>query len=79
MSEYHFGCHDGHLCSEADEIAARYGATHTNHTDPNGRKTGWFSCPNRGHPHNQRIARLVLDDIFDVRVGGFYALRTSNS
>lgn len=73
MSEYFFGLHRGHLTSKADQIARRHGADHTNYTEPNGEKRGWFSGPNRGEPFDRQLARAVIADIEEA--GGFDALR----
>ena len=72
MSEFSFGLHYGHLTAKADQIARRHSAWHTNYTEPNGRKRGWFGCRNLGSPFDQATARAVLDDICDA--GGFEAL-----
>ena len=72
MGEYMFGLHSGHLTAKAEQIAKKHDAWHTNYTEPNGRKRGWFSCKNLGSPFDQATARAVLDDI--EAVGGFDAL-----
>ena len=72
MSEYMFGVHRGHLKKAADKIAEKHGAWHTNYTDPNGTKRGWFSCPNRGSPFDRAIESAVLSDI--KAAGGIDAL-----
>ncbi len=73
MSEFHFGLHDGHLVVKADRIAKQHGASHVNYTEPQGRKRGWFSCPNRGAPFDECVASAVLTDVEEA--GGFEALR----
>lgn len=72
MSEFNFGLHHGHLTEQANEIAERHGAWHVNYTETDGRKRGWFGCPNQGHPFDQAIAKAVLADIEEA--GGFEAL-----
>ena len=73
MSEYFFGLHSGHLTAKADQIAKRHGAGHINFTEPRGEKRGWFACPNRGSPFDQRTAELVMAAI--DAAGGLDALR----
>jgi hypothetical protein len=73
MSEYSFGLHSGHLTARADEIAKKHGADHTNYTEPRGEKRGWFSCDNRGEPHNSATAKAVWADI--DAAGGIDKLR----
>jgi hypothetical protein len=73
MTMYHFGLHTGHLTRQAQRIAARHGANHTNYTEPNGERRGWFSCPNRGDAFNRATARAVAADITEI--GGIDALR----
>jgi len=70
---YHFGLHAGHLRAQADRIAKRHGAMQVNHTEPGGRRRGWFECPNRGEPFDGRTAAAVMADI--DKVGGIDALR----
>jgi hypothetical protein len=72
MSEHFFGLHSGHLTAKADKIAAKHGAWHTNHTEPRGERRGWFSCPNRGWPHDDQTAKAVLAEI--DAMGGMEAL-----
>lgn len=72
MAEHMFGLHHGHLTAKADRIAEKHGAWHTNYTEPDGRKRGWFSCRNMGAPFDQSVARAVLQDI--EKAGGFDAL-----
>jgi hypothetical protein len=73
MSEYFFGLHAGHLTAKADRIAKRHGAAHSNHTEANGQRGGWFSCTNRGQPFDGAVADAVYRDI--DAVGGIDALR----
>jgi hypothetical protein len=63
MSEYFFALHSGHLPAKADKIARRHGAAHSNYTEPNGQKRGWFSCFNRGQPFDGEIRRAVIADL----------------
>lgn len=73
MSEYFFGLHAGHLTARADRIARRHGAWHVNYTEPRGERRGWFACPNRGNPFDERTATAVMADI--EAAGGIEALR----
>jgi len=73
MSEHFFGLHPGHLAARADAIAKRHGAYHVNHTESDGRKRGWFACPNRGEPFNGDTATRVMGDIHAL--GGVEAFR----
>jgi hypothetical protein len=74
MSEHMFLAHRGHLKPAAvGKIEKRHFVTHTNYTDANGDRRGWFSCPNHGSPFNERAAAAVLADI--EAAGGFEALR----
>lgn len=75
MSEYLFGCHDGHLVARADRIAAKHGAVHVNYTEPCGRRCGWFSCRNRGEPFDGSVASAVERDI--ALAGGIEALMSA--
>ena len=61
--EHLFGLHEGHLGPEADRIAEKHEATHTNHVEPGGLKRGWFSCDNRGEPFNSQTANAVMNEI----------------
>jgi hypothetical protein len=72
MSKFLFGEHDGHLHMRADQIARKYGAAHVNYIEPDGRRRGWFCCPDRGSPLNENCATTVLTAI--ERAGGFAAL-----
>ena len=63
MSESFFGLHKGHLASWADKIAAKHGASHTNHIEPCGEKQGWFSCQNRGEPFDSQTADVVIREV----------------
>jgi hypothetical protein len=72
MSEYSFGTHNGHLSRKASTIARKHGAWHTNYTEPNGQRRGWFGCVNRGSPFDEAIAKAVIADV--DRAGGFAAL-----
>jgi hypothetical protein len=72
MSKFLFGEHDGHLHMRADQIARKYGAAHVNYIEADGRRRGWFSCPDRGSPLNENCATTVLTAI--ERAGGFAAL-----
>jgi hypothetical protein len=72
MDEYFFGLHRGHLTAEADRIARRHGAWHVNCIESDGRRRGWFSCPNRGAPFDRATAKAVMADI--ERAGGIEAL-----
>ena len=74
MSETNFGEHDGHLTAEADHIARVHAAWHVNHTQPDGRRRGWFSCQDSG---NQHTAMAVLADI--DAAGGLEALRVKGN
>lgn len=77
MSEYFFGLHGGHLTAKADKIAKKHGAWHVNHEEFRGpgqvEKRGWFACPNRGNPFDERTANAVMADI--EAAGGIDALR----
>ena len=72
MSEYMFGLHSGHLTGLAEKIAKKHDAWHTNYTEPNGKRRGWFSCRNMGSPFNEAVAKAVLAGI--QAAGGFDAL-----
>ena len=72
MNEHFFGLHWEHLRVAADRIAKRHGAWHVNYTDPDGRRRGWFGCPNRGEPFDSERAGRVMADI--DRVGGLQSL-----
>jgi hypothetical protein len=65
--------HEGHLTVDADDIAGRHDAWHVNHTEPNGRKCGWFACSNLGDVYNMRIAKLVREAI--EKAGGIEGLQ----
>ena len=58
---------------ETCETAKRNGAWHVNHTEPRGRRRGWFGCPNRGEPFDRNTAAAVMDDI--DKAGGIDARR----
>ncbi len=73
MGVFLFGCHAGHLGAKADRIAHKHGAEHVNHTEPHGRRCGWFEAPNRGEPFNGARANGVWRDI--DKAGGLDALR----
>lgn len=76
MSEYFFGCHEGHLTRRAGMIARRVGGPdvgHINYTEPDGRMRGWFFGPNYGAPFDGILARKVMDAI--DAAGGIDGLR----
>lgn len=76
MSEYIFGCGDGHLPKSVARIAKRHNTTLINHVDP-GCKCGhgcdpfgckasrrhWFATDNRGEPFNSQVKEAVLRDV----------------
>jgi hypothetical protein len=68
-----FGLHSGHLTAHAERIAKKHGAWHINYTEPRGQRRGWFACPNRGSPFDQRVSDAVWADI--DAAGGIDALR----
>ncbi|MCK9520333.1 MAG: hypothetical protein WC251_03830 [Candidatus Izemoplasmatales bacterium] len=71
--EHFFGLHKGHLTGKADRIAEKHNASHTNYTEPSGKKRGWFSCENLGEPFDRNTEKAVMADI--EKAGGLDALR----
>ena len=68
MSQHHFGLHDGHYSRAqvriADQVEAEFSrdrVEHTNYTEPDGTKRGWWACRNRGEPFDHQTASAVLD------------------
>ena len=65
MSEFGFGRGHGtveeSMYKRIDEIAKKYGAGFTNPRLPEGQQY-WFFAPNRGEPHDSRLADTVLSE-----------------
>lgn len=71
MSEYMFGCFNGHLSAglvKKIETKFRHVTVH-NYTEPRGEKRGWFAGPNRGSPFDGAMAREVLSYARSVAKG----------
>lgn len=78
MTEHFFGLHDGHLDRDLiRDVLRQHGMDsavhHTNYTEPNDDRRGWFCCPGVGEPFDGLIAARTMAAI-EVE-GGLDAFR----
>ena len=67
MGEHMWGCTRRKLSltksRRIDKLATKHGATFQTVRESDGRELSWFSCINRGDPHNKDVEEAVWTEL----------------